>query len=578
MHKFFLLALAIFVGPLIMAQNNIGIGTQSPNPNAIVDFNNQSSPLGMLLPRVDTGDFSLGINDYGLFVYDSIVSKLFFWDGSGWQEPLLSSGGFITGSGNNNEIAFWNGSSSLNGNSNFVWDNANGRLGIGTTNPNTTVQVEGTGSFFFRMRSTESNGSAYSELEFGRDNGVGGFFKTGGIGTPGSGDYLQIVSPQFIQFLTNFSPRMTIANNGNVTLGTGANSDLFNINEGNMTIFRSDGNDLELTFNADNNGIPWTIGVDDAANADFIISQNNNLSNPKLFISSGNAVGIGLSNPINRLDVEGGAAIGSGYAGTITAPTNGMVVQGNVGIGTNSPLFPLVVNGQSEINGEVGIGSPPVAGTDLFITSGSYSVAELSGSSVSNFTYAGSGLTLASSNTGSGTPNNDWTLRVGTGGLTVIGQQNISGMLSFRYAGSMGGQTAAVMSTNHFGPYSNAGLDLGSNSFRWNRIYYTTGILGTSDRKYKNNIMHINYGIDEIMRLNPVSFEWNEFPEQGKQLGLIAQEVQTILPEVIVESEGEEKDLMMNHLELIPVLIKGMQELKTENDILKDRIIQLENK
>jgi hypothetical protein len=52
-------------------------------------------------------------------------------------------------------------------------------------------------------------------------------------------------------------------------------------------------------------------------------------------------VGIGTETPINKLDVEGGVAVGAGYSGANTAPTNGMIIEGNVGIGTTTPAFPL---------------------------------------------------------------------------------------------------------------------------------------------------------------------------------------------------------------------------------------------
>jgi hypothetical protein len=55
-------------------------------------------------------------------------------------------------------------------------------------------------------------------------------------------------------------------------------------------------------------------------------------------------VGVGLDAPVNKLDVEGGLAVGAGYSGTNTAPANGMIVQGNVGIGTNAPTNLLQVN------------------------------------------------------------------------------------------------------------------------------------------------------------------------------------------------------------------------------------------
>ena len=58
----------------------------------------------------------------------------------------------------------------------------------------------------------------------------------------------------------------------------------------------------------------------------------------------GGNTGIGVINPVNRLDVEGAAVIGATYSGTNTAPTNGLLVAGNVGIGTTGPNSKLHVN------------------------------------------------------------------------------------------------------------------------------------------------------------------------------------------------------------------------------------------
>ena len=42
-----------------------------------------------------------------------------------------------------------------------------------------------------------------------------------------------------------------------------------------------------------------------------------------------NSVGIGVSNPQSKLDVKGGAAIGAAYSGSVTAPSNGLIVARN---------------------------------------------------------------------------------------------------------------------------------------------------------------------------------------------------------------------------------------------------------
>jgi hypothetical protein len=64
--------------------------------------------------------------------------------------------------------------------------------------------------------------------------------------------------------------------------------------------------------------------------------------------------GVGTTAPLNKVDVYGAVAVGSSYAGVNTAPPNGMLVAGSVGVGTASPASGMKV----DINGPV-----KVAGT-----------------------------------------------------------------------------------------------------------------------------------------------------------------------------------------------------------------------
>ena len=65
----------------------------------------------------------------------------------------------------------------------------------------------------------------------------------------------------------------------------------------------------------------------------------------------GNA-GIGTSRQLSKLDVVGGVAIGS-YAASAAAPSNGLIVSGNVGIGITTPTVPLHVVGDGKFTGNI---------------------------------------------------------------------------------------------------------------------------------------------------------------------------------------------------------------------------------
>jgi hypothetical protein len=76
----------------------------------------------------------------------------------------------------------------------------------------------------------------------------------------------------------------------------------------------------------------------DSTDADFQSTGPN-----QFLIRASGGVGIGTATPANKLDVEGGVAVGASYSGTSAAPANGLIVEGNVGIGTTTPTARLDV-------------------------------------------------------------------------------------------------------------------------------------------------------------------------------------------------------------------------------------------
>jgi hypothetical protein len=78
-----------------------------------------------------------------------------------------------------------------------------------------------------------------------------------------------------------------------------------------------------------------------------------------------------------------------------------------------------------------------------------------------------------------------------------------------------------------------------------------------------------------VLQLRPVSYQWLDEKNPGqKKIGLIAQEVQKIIPEVVTGDEKKES-LGMNYAEIVPVLINALKELKLKVETLRKKARQL---
>lgn len=92
-------------------------------------------------------------------------------------------------------------------------------------------------------------------------------------------------------------------------------------------------------------------------------------------------------------------------------------------------------------------------------------------------------------------------------------------------------------------------------------------VISYSDRRLKQNIQEIDpeAGLDTVLSLNPVSFDWKE--NGNHSLGLIAQEVEPIVPSAIREETSGYKSL--DYKQLIAPMVAAIQELSKENKELK---------
>jgi hypothetical protein len=105
-----------------------------------------------------------------------------------------------------------------------------------------------------------------------------------------------------------------------------------------------------------------------------------------------------------------------------------------------------------------------------------------------------------------------------------------------------------------------------------------------SDSRLKNEIKTLTNTLENIMKMNPVEFDWSEtyyqydsLKEKGKlkSLGFIAQEMREIYPEVVHLTHDGYYYIIYN--ELNSVLVEGIKEQQVFIDDLENTITQLEN-
>lgn len=108
-------------------------------------------------------------------------------------------------------------------------------------------------------------------------------------------------------------------------------------------------------------------------------------------------------------------------------------------------------------------------------------------------------------------------------------------------------------------------FDIGTTDNRWKTVFTTNidsvnAIKVTSDKRLKANIVDLEYGLSEVLSMRPVSYNMKKGDTKQLHLGLIAQEVEIIVPEVVSKKSDKAQTRSMRYSELIPVLIKATQE------------------
>ena len=94
----------------------------------------------------------------------------------------------------------------------------------------------------------------------------------------------------------------------------------------------------------------------------------------------------------------------------------------------------------------------------------------------------------------------------------------------------------------------------------------------SSDERLKDNVKPIENALEKLQKIRGVEFDWNDKQDvyEGHDTGVIAQEVQKVLPEVV--TEREDGMLAVKYEKMIGLLIESIKDLKAEVDELKQQL------
>ena len=121
--------------------------------------------------------------------------------------------------------------------------------------------------------------------------------------------------------------------------------------------------------------------------------------------------------------------------------------------------------------------------------------------------------------------------------------------------------------------------------------FYAEGV-GTdygssSSRRWKNNIENIDHPLEKIARLRGVYFDWDAEHGGHHDVGMIAEEIGEVLPEIVNYEENGTDAIGMDYSKMTPLLVEAVNALRLEKDSqlakrdeviqeLHDRLAQLE--
>ncbi|HMX30465.1 MAG TPA: tail fiber domain-containing protein [Blastocatellia bacterium] len=341
-------------------------------------------------------------------------------------------------------------------------------------------------------------------------------------------------------------------------------------------------------FNANaGNTNQWVFGTGGAYVAKDAFSIGDSSAIRMSILSNGN-VGIGTTDPLRKLHMIDstsnllfGSEDGSAVMRLLNAAPNSITA---LILGNKTREWHLRVDGVGAADGKYSIYDNTANAYRLTVDgSGNVGIGTINPTtkldiSGSDSLFNGVALSLFNANAGN---TNRWVL--GTGGNTVAKDAfSIGDINGYKMTILSNGNVSVGTTTPLDKLHVSGDIRVGVNSLGCIKRSDGSPIAGTcsSDLRFKQQITPFSNLLDKVARLQPVHFYWRaeEFPTRHfgteQSFGLIAQDVEAVLPELV--ATDEEGYRAVNYSKLPLLTLQAVKELKGEQDSLKAQNLVLQ--